>query len=220
MLFVSAITYLPFIAQFGYYRDDWYLMYSANALGGDVFHQIYASDRPLRAYVMSLAYSLFGLNPLYYNLSAYLFRFLGGVAFFYTLEMIWKEQRKINLVASVLLLIFPGFLSTPNAIDYQSQQLSLFLALLSIALSIKTLLDSRLSIKILNVILIALLSFFYLGLIEYFLGLEVFRLGLVFLISYRKSVSTFFSKNSPCFSKLASIFYWFNIVCAMAIFYF
>ncbi len=199
LLFVSAITYLPFIAQFGYYRDDWYLMYSANALGGDVFHQIYASDRPLRAYVMSLAYSLFGLNPLYYNLSAYLFRFLGGVAFFYTLEMIWKEQRKINLVASVLLLIFPGFLSTPNAIDYQSQQLSLFLALLSIALSIKTLLDSRLSIKILNVILIALLSFFYLGLIEYFLGLEVFRLGLVFLISYRKSVSTLFQKIRRAF---------------------
>lgn len=199
LTFISALVYLPYIHQFGYYRDDWYLMYSANTLGGDVFHQIYAGDRPIRAYVMSLAYALFGLNPLYYNISAYLFRLFGVIAFFATLQMIWKEQRKTNLVASVLFLIFPGFLSTPNAIDYQSQQLSLFLAILSIALSVRAVLDTRFSIKIINSILVAILSFFYLGLIEYFLGLEVFRLSIIFLISYRNPTLTLFQKIRHAF---------------------
>lgn len=199
LIIISALTYLPFIHQFGYYRDDWYLMYSTNALGGDVFHQIYAGDRPIRAYVMSFAYTLFGINPLYYNLSAYVLRLLGAFAFFVTLQMIWKEQRKTNLVASVLFLIFPGFLSTPNAIDYQSQQLSLFLAMLSITLTVKAVLDSRLSIKVLNSVLVTILSFFYLGLIEYFLGLEVFRLSIIFLISYRNSALTLFQKIRHAF---------------------
>lgn len=194
LVFTATFAYLPFIGQFSYFRDDWYLMYAANTLGGDVFHQIYASDRPMRAYVMSAAYSLFGLNPLYYNFSAYGLRLLGAFVFFATLQMIWKEQKKINLIASVLFLIFPGFLSTPNAIDYQSQQLSLFLAILSIALSIKAIFDTRLSIKISITIFVAILSFYYLGLVEYFLGLEAFRLAIIFLISYRNSDLTFLQK--------------------------
>ncbi|MBL8050774.1 MAG: hypothetical protein JNM46_06085, partial [Anaerolineales bacterium] len=183
LIFISALAYLPHINQFGYYRDDWYLMYSANALGGDVFHQIYAIDRPIRAFVMSFAYSLFGLNPLYYNLSAYLFRLLGAFAFFSTLQMVWHRQRNANLLASLLFLVFPGFLSTPNAIDYQAQQLSLFLALSSIALSVKTTQQISSTYKTLIWIAVAFMSFTYLGLVEYFLGLEALRLVIVFTIS-------------------------------------
>src|SRR5688572_16823203 len=187
LLFISALAYLPNINHFGYFRDDWYLMYSANALGEDVFHQIYAEDRPIRAFVMSAAYSLFGLNSFYYNLSAYLFRLFGAFAFFTTLQVIWKEQTKTNLITSILFLIFPGFLSTPNAIDYQSQQLSFFLAQLSITLSVYAIIEQRISHRFLTALLACSLSFVYLGLVEYFLGLEVFRLAIIFLISYRDS---------------------------------
>ncbi|MCZ2122054.1 MAG: hypothetical protein LC108_07310 [Anaerolineales bacterium] len=62
VLGISALAYLPHLNQFGYFRDDWYLMYAANALGKNVFQQIYAIDRPLRALVMSGAYELFGVE--------------------------------------------------------------------------------------------------------------------------------------------------------------
>ena len=189
LIFISAIAYLPFIHQFGYYRDDWYLMYSANALGGDVFHQIYASDRPIRAFLMSFVYSIFDLNPLYYNISAYIFRLLGAFAFFYTLQMLWSHQRNANLIASILFLVFPGFLSTPNSIDYQAQQLSLFLAMSSIALSVWAILKHSNIYKFFIAFLVGIMSFIYLGLVEYFLGLEVFRLGVIFLISRSASDS-------------------------------
>ena len=37
LVFISALAYLPNIRDFGYFRDDWYLMYSANALGVKTF---------------------------------------------------------------------------------------------------------------------------------------------------------------------------------------
>lgn len=190
VLGISALAYLPHLNQFGYFRDDWYLMYAANALGKNVFQQIYAIDRPLRALVMSGAYELFGLNPLYYNLSAYLLRLLGGLAFFGSLQIVWRGQRNANLLAAILFLIFPGFLSAPNAIDYQAQQVSLCLALVSILLSLKTINAPRKRWQTLVWILVGWMSFFYLGLVEYFLGLEALRLGLTFLLS-RSAADTF-----------------------------
>ena len=45
---ISGITYLIFVPQFGYFNDDWYLMYAAGARGPSVFWDIFAIDRPLR----------------------------------------------------------------------------------------------------------------------------------------------------------------------------
>ncbi|MCC7117015.1 MAG: hypothetical protein IT310_00705 [Anaerolineales bacterium] len=187
---ISALAYLPHVFQFGYFRDDWYLMYAANAIGRDVFQQIYAIDRPLRAGLMSVAYLFFGLNPLYYNLAAYLFRLLGGFSFFWSLQMVWPRQRNANLLAAVLFLIFPGFLSTPNAIDYQAQQFSLGLALASIALSLAALRAQDRRWLALAWLVVGGATFYYLGLVEYFLGLEVLRLALIFVDS-RSSLDSF-----------------------------
>ncbi len=82
LTFISGLAYLLFVPQFGYFNDDWYLMYAAGAKGTSVFWDIFAIDRPLRALVMIPAYTLFGPNPLYYNLSAFLFRLLGGFVIF------------------------------------------------------------------------------------------------------------------------------------------
>src|SRR5688572_33355053 len=79
LFFISGLTYLFFVPRFGYFNDDWYLMYAAGASGPSVFWDIFAIDRPLRAIVMIPAYSLFGANPLYYNLTAFFFRFMSGI---------------------------------------------------------------------------------------------------------------------------------------------
>lgn len=185
LFFISGLAYLPNIGSFGYFRDDWYLMYSANAMGGNVFQEIYAIDRPLRAVVMSVIYSVFGINPLYYNISAYLFRVFGAIAFLWTLQMLWPRQRTATIFASILFLIYPGFLSTPNAIDYQAQQMGLFLAHLSIALSVKAVLSTRRESRIVFWLLSILMAWVYLGLVEYFFGLEFFRLAAISMLAGR-----------------------------------
>jgi hypothetical protein len=186
LFLISALAYLPNISHFGYFRDDWYLMYSANAIGSDVFQNIYAIDRPMRAFVMSAMYSVFGINPVYYNISAYILRVLGALAFLWTLQLLWPRQRSIAIFASILFLVYPGFLSTPNGIDYQAQQLGLFLAHLSVAFSVKAVLSTRRAHQVALWSLSVLLTWIYLGLVEYFFGLEFFRLAVIGALAGRQ----------------------------------
>src|SRR5262250_2137569 len=92
LLVVGALTYLPLIHRFGYTHDDWYLMATARANGPSVFWDIFSVDRPYRALVMIPAYILFGANPLYYNLSAFVFRLAGALALLWTLNMLWPRH--------------------------------------------------------------------------------------------------------------------------------
>jgi len=79
MLAVAAIAYLPLAHQFGFLNDDWYLMFDAHVSGSGFFHEIYSIDRPLRGYLMQAAFSLFGLNPFNYQISAFVFRVFSGL---------------------------------------------------------------------------------------------------------------------------------------------
>ncbi|MEW6287191.1 MAG: hypothetical protein AB1509_13280 [Chloroflexota bacterium] len=183
---ISALTYLPWVCQIGYMNDDWYLMYSAKAYGPGAFIDIFSVDRPARAWVMMTAYTLFGDNPLYYNLSAYAFRLISGLAFFWLLRMLWSRQQGVLLIAALLYLIYPGFLSQVNGIDYQSQMVSLAAALLSIALSVRAWLSDRLSERVPMLIAATVLGWLYLGLVEYFLGFEFLRFGALLIMVNRE----------------------------------
>jgi len=185
LVLVSAIAYLPLVGSFGYYYDDWYLMHSAGAHGPSVFWDIFSVDRPYRALVMIPAYSLFAANPLYYNLSAYLFRLVGALSLFWILKMLWPRQPGATTLMALLFLIYPGFLSQPNAIDYQSHLVGLAAALLSIALTLKAILcESRFPKMILHVASI-FPGWLYLGQMEWYIGFEFFRWASVFLLSSR-----------------------------------
>jgi len=189
LLLIAGLFYLPFIFKFGYYYDDWYLMYAAGAKGSMIFKDIFSIDRPLRALVMIPAYFLFGNNPLYYNLSAFFLRFLSGLSFLWTLRMVWRNQRWAVLSASLLFLTYPGFLSQPNAIDYQSHLAGLAAGMLSIALTVRAIQSENLKSKITLYLFSILLGWFYLSQIEWYIGLEFFRLACILILAYREQES-------------------------------
>lgn len=187
---VAALAYLPLAASFGYSHDDWYLMYAARANGPQAFHAIFSIDRPLRAYVMIPAYELFGESPFWYQLSAFAFRCLGAIAFWWLLRMLWPKAGRSALLAALVFAVYPGFLSQPNPIDYQSQIVALGLAMLSLALTVRYFLVERLSEKMLLLGGAVLSGWVYLGLVEYFLGFELIRFALMLLLALRE-------RNSP-----------------------
>jgi len=185
LVIVSVLAYMPLVNKLGYYFDDWYLMYSAGAYGPGAFWAIFSIDRPLRALVMIPAYELFGNNPLYYNLSAYLFHLLGALALLWILNMLWPGKRSTTTLMSLLFLIYPGFLSQPNAIDYQSHILSFAAALVSVGLTLKAIFsDNRIAKSGLYGLSI-LFGWFYLSQIEWYISIEVFRWACIFLLSSR-----------------------------------
>lgn len=173
----SAFVYLPLANQLGLYKDDWFLIYDAHTQGSQFFHTIYAIDRPARAYVMEITYDLCGDHILYYHLSAYLYRVFAAWALFWVLEMIWPQYKRSNFLISLLFLIYPGFLSQINPVDYQAQILSLCLAFSSIAFTIKSIKSNNRFHKTIWLGASTLTGVFYPALVDYFIGLEVLRLG-------------------------------------------
>jgi hypothetical protein len=183
---IAALAYLPLAGRFGYSYDDWYLMWAAKAYGPRAFFAIFSIDRPLRAYLMFPLYLLFGENALWYNLSAYAFRVLGGLAFGWMMQKIWPQTRASAISMALLFVIYPGFLSQPNAIDYQSHIVALTLALLSLALMVNALTETESSLRRNLLLILSVVSgLLYLGLMEYYIGFEVIRLLLIFLLALR-----------------------------------
>ena len=182
---VGGLAYLPFVAQFGYFNDDWYLMYSAGAKGLPVFSDIFGIDRPGRVLVMMPAYWLFGQTPLYYNLSAFVFRLFSGLGMFWLSQLLWPRQRAASISMAVLFLLYPGFLSQPNAIDYQSHIAGLAAATISIAFTLKAVISKRMPRKIIFFSSAILLGWFYLLQMEWYIGFEVLRWGSLFVLVAR-----------------------------------
>ncbi len=185
LILVSALVYLPFIGRFSYYFDDWYLMFAAGERGPEVFAEIFSVDRPGRAGVMAVLYSLFQGNPLHYNLSAYLFRLIGALGFLSVLRTLWARERAATFAMAVLFLVYPGFLSQPNAIDYQSHLAGLAAATWSIAIMLKAVVSNHKAMKTGYFIFSILLGFFYLSQIEWFIGFEAVRWACVLLLSIK-----------------------------------
>jgi hypothetical protein len=182
LIFVSALAYLPQVASFGYLNDDWYLMYDGYVAGPDFLHTVFASDRPLRAFVVGPAFSLFGMSPVLYHVVAYLLRLSGGLAVLWLLKQLWPSNNRFNAATSFLFIVYPGFLSQINAIDYLSHQVSLAMALLSIASTVASIKSNSAALKWGFGIVSVLSGWISYGLMEYFVGFEALRFGCLALL--------------------------------------
>ncbi|MFZ1041256.1 MAG: hypothetical protein WCA79_12735 [Anaerolineales bacterium] len=190
---VSAIAYLPFIAHFSYFNDDWYEMFATGTRGPLIFIDIFSVDRPARALLMIPLYVLFGRNPFPYNVTAYLFRLFSGLSVLWSLRMVWPQQKRLATLAALFYLIYPGFLSQPNAIDFQSHIAGLCFATFSIALTLKAVTTKNLWPRILITGLSIFFGLAYLSQMEYYAGYEVVRLVLLFILA-GQTEKTFFAR--------------------------
>lgn len=186
LVVAAATIYLPLLGRIGFSNDDWYLMYAARVAGPGIFAAIFSIDRPLRAFVLGPAYMLFGQNALLYNLSAWGLRVTSALLLLWMLRKLWPGRAKATLAMSLLYLLYPGFLSQPNGIDYQSQMVSLVAAMLSLGLTAQAFFEKRAGLRLVWMGLSVLLGWLYLGLVEYEAGFEFLRLGLLFTLIARE----------------------------------
>ena len=185
-----TLAYAPLITRQGFYNDDWYLMYGAYSQGAAKFTSIFASDRPMRAYHMAVLWEVFGTKVLWYHISAIVLRIAGGMGLFWIMRMVWKNAPKTAILAALLLVVYPGFLDMPNAIDYQSHILAFTLAVFSILFTIMAVQVGKTWQKIIFLVLSIALQIVYLGLMEYYIGLEGMRFFLIGLLFLREHTWT------------------------------
>ena len=188
ILLTTVLTYGLSIPRLGYYHDDWYLLWSGEARGAASIIPLFATDRPYMGVVYSIVYRLLGDSIAGWHLYALLWRFIGALAFFWILRLLWPKQKLLTTLMTVLFLVYPGFLSQPNANTTQNHLFGFASALLSIAFMLEAMRTGRRGWKIFCTLLSLLLTANYLWIYEYMVGFEGTRLVLIGYTLYRNGI--------------------------------
>ena len=187
LLLIASVTYLPFVSQFTFHRDDWYYIYDGIVLGPGAYLSLFEHVRPLRGPVMYALFDLIGPNPLPYHLLLFTWRVLGGFGMFWLLRLLWPDERRRATAfwSAVLFTVYPGFLWWVGGFEYQCMVMSVGIQVVSLALMVKGILAEKRIAKILWTIASIVTAWIYLGLVEYAIGMELFRVLVAFVIVAR-----------------------------------
>jgi len=182
LLVISALTYLPHVGGFSYYRDDWYYMLDGFTGGASIFHAMFSIDRPARGYLFEWIFQLFGLNPLPYHLTAYLWRILSGFSALWLFGQLWPAKKQVAFWMSLLFVIYPGYLWWVAGVEYQPMILSVCLQTVSIALTLATIQSNRTLTKVAFGTASVITGWIYIFLVDYAAGMEAMRYLCVYIL--------------------------------------
>ena len=183
---IGLLAHAPWIAHLGFYKEDWYVIWTGFTQGARALIPLFDIDRPLIGYQFALLYPLLGYSPLAWQLYALGLRLLSGVVLLWVLQMVWPRNRLETTLMAMFFVVYPGFLQLPQATTFQTALASMTLALISIGLTVRSLRVHTWWVWLLLNGLAALLAVVYLLLMEYAIGLEVFRFVLVGYVLWRE----------------------------------
>ena len=172
----ALLGYLPTVHRWGFYRDDWHVLWGQNAIGyGNIFvqHQI---DRPLMGLVYMATARVLGSNPLLWALLSVALRLASAILVYLILEKLYARAGWANTLMAALFAVYPGFQQVPNGNSYHVHLIAFASGLLSLYLTLICLESQRpLARRLLQAasVLSGLLSY---GMFEWMVGLELVRL--------------------------------------------
>ncbi len=211
----TVVTYGISIPKLGYYYDDWYLLWSGQARGAGSIISLFSTDRPFMGVVYSVVYRLLGDTALNWQLYALLWRFIGGLAFFWILRLLWPKNKYLITLMTVLFIVYPGFLSQPDAATKQNHLYGFGTALLSIAFMLQGIKTKGRLRGILCELVSFVLAVNYFFIYEYMIGLEGMRLALLGYALYqegfkpvRSLAKETFKRWWPYLIAMAGFLYW------------
>ena len=183
--FIAIVTYGPLMSRLGLYRDDWYQIWAGNTLGASSIITLFSIDRPVMGYLYAGTYTLFGDNPLLWQIYSLLLWWLGAVGFLWLLRRIWPEQRLATTSTVLLFLAYSGFLRQPNANTFSNHPFDSTSGIISLAATVEALCSQRKIRRIGFTALATISGFGYWLIYEYMIGLERSRFLLIALLTWR-----------------------------------
>jgi len=209
-LAVLILTFGVFIHQWGFYFDDWPMIYLISNHGDiQAYYQI---DRPFLAWTDIVLKTILGVSPLAWQAACFLARWATVVAFWLVLRLVWPKARYQALGAAMLFAVYPVFFQQPIAVIYTHAFISYAAYLLSVALMVAAVRrPHRFALFTLPAMLLA--GFHVLS-IEYYWGLELLRPLLLWVVvseerkDRRSRIRKAFLHWSPYLVILAGIAIW------------
>ena len=187
LVVLCLISFAPLIAFLGFYWDDWPSVWFLHFWGPTIFPDAFAIDRPLQGWLFILTTSLVGESILAWQVFGILTRLASGLALWWVLRLVWPGKTFQTAGVAILFLLYPGFAQQYIPFTYSHMFIVMTGYFTSLAIMILAYRKPRwywpftaLSIGI------SLLCMFTL---EYFLGLELLRPAILWLISEGDNLS-------------------------------
>lgn len=177
--------YWPGLSQATYYRDDWYYTLDRLKGGPQAFHMMFNIDRPIRGYLFEFYYRWFGGQPGPYHWSSYIWRLLTGLVALWLFRRVWPSQKQAALFMALLFILYPGYLQWMESFEDQHKVISLFCQVLSIVLTLEAIRSRRTVARLALWTGSILTGWIYIALVDYAIGLELFRLLCIWMLVNR-----------------------------------
>ena len=183
IVIVGCLLYIPGLTKLGLYRDDWNNFYNLTVRGPETLIKAYEADRPADGYLIAVLFRLFGTDIKAYFIWNLCCRILGSVFFALSLLIIWPRTPKMAGLAGILAVAFPGFLQQIDGIAYVPHQTAMLLFMISLWLTALACEPGQKSWNVLFTFLSMLFCFAYMMLMEYYVGMEIYRLALIYMMN-------------------------------------
>ncbi len=213
-LVLSILSFGLLIPNLGFYMDDWPYVFYAKLMGIDSLREMLTYDsRPNAAWLYMLAFRLLGFSPIAWHVASLLMRFATVVTFWLFLRLMWREQKREVIAVSLLFAIFPFFMLQPFAVGSTHHWFGFFAFNSSLILMVLST-QEQTSRKWLYAWCALLLETAHLFTSEYFSGLELIRLAILWIVISRseenlsKKLSRLFLNWLPYLLILGVFFYW------------
>jgi hypothetical protein len=211
LLVLTLATYGVFIFALGFYWDDWPPILLSHIVDKSAVWNYFFFDRPFQSWTYYLLFPVCGDSTFAWQLSAILFRWTAALALYFTFLRIFPRQKNLFQWATVLFVVFPGFADQYSAVSFGSHFIvyTVFgLSLLTMVLAIQN--KNRFWIFFLISLALTAIHLFTM---EYFVGLEIIRPVLIFiLLKNRDDSKRIFIKTLkyflPYFAILTFFLYW------------
>jgi hypothetical protein len=109
LFLVCVFAYGIYTPWMGFYWDDWPWIWRNHIYGPGAIREIDSAFRPLAGVVLWIGVQVAGENALGWQIYNFAIRWLGGVAFWWSLRQIWSKRQEAALWGAVLFLVYPGF---------------------------------------------------------------------------------------------------------------
>jgi hypothetical protein len=187
ILFLMLVTYELFITKLGFYWDDWEALYLAQFDQLSVYWNYFLLDRPFSGALYFFLVQLLGTKPLYWQLTAVLFRWIGVIGMVWALNGLWPKHRGEIYWMGIFMAVFPSFTQQAVAMTYMRHFLSFALFSLSLALLVWALRNPKR--YTLYTALSILCSILQMLIVEYFAGLELLKPVVIWHLISKDSLS-------------------------------
>jgi len=173
LLLICFFAYGLMIPWLGFYWDDLPYVWFTHVGGANGVFRAIAADRPTLAPLYALTHSILGEHPLAWQLFSVLIRWINVLSIYLLLRLLFPKQRRLNIVVSLLYLVYPGFSQQWISVIYSHAFIILSIYTLSHIFMIQAVRVPKRNL--LYTILSLILSFYCLTAMEYTFGLEFIR---------------------------------------------